>query len=55
MDFKGQALLDASVGEAFVKTGTLNADDLQRFRDNFPAWQDADEFSLFSDVEDDFA
>jgi predicted amidohydrolase len=55
VDFKGQALLDASVGEAFVKTGTLNADDLQRFRDNFPAWQDADEFSFFSDVEDDFA
>jgi len=55
VDFKGQALLDAPGGEAFVKTGTLNAEDLQQFRHNFPAWQDADAFGIFSDTEDDFA
>lgn len=55
VDPKGQALLDAPAGEAFVKTGTLYAEDLRQFRDNFPAWQDADAFGIFSDNEEDFA
>lgn len=49
VDFKGQALLDGNPGDAFVKTGTLNAEDLQQFRHNFPAWQDADDFELCLD------
>lgn len=55
VDFKGQALLDAPAGEAFVKTGKLSGESLQQFRKRFPAWQDADAFGLFADTEDDFA
>lgn len=55
VDFKGQALLDAPVGEAFIKTGRLSGESLQQFRERFPAWQDADAFGLFADTEDDFA
>jgi omega-amidase len=46
VDFKGQALLDHSAGTAFVETVTLSAAALGRFRDAFPAWQDADDFEL---------
>lgn len=46
VDFKGQALLDGPEREPFIKTGQLNAEDLQQFRHNFPAWQDADRFRL---------
>jgi predicted amidohydrolase len=55
VDFKGQALLDGPAGEPFIKTGLLSGEALQQFRHNFPAWQDADNFSIFSDVEEDFA
>jgi predicted amidohydrolase len=46
VDFKGQALLDAPVGEAFVKTATLDGEALRQFRHTFPVWQDADPFTL---------
>ncbi|MBA4502851.1 amidohydrolase [Marinobacterium marinum] len=46
VDFKGQALLDGPAGEPFIKTGLLNGEDLKQFRRNFPAWQDADDFTL---------
>ncbi|GGO79682.1 nitrilase family protein [Marinobacterium nitratireducens] len=46
VDFKGQALVDRAAGEAFVETGTLSAAQLIRFREVFPAWQDADDFVI---------
>ena len=52
VDFKGQALLDAPAGEAFVKTGTLDGEALQQFRQKFPAWQDADPFSIALDSQE---
>ncbi len=51
VDFKGQALLDGPAGEPFIKTGLLNSEDLQQFRRNFPAWQDADDFTLIDGSE----
>lgn len=51
VDFKGQALLDGPAGEPFIKTGLLNGEDLQQFRRNFPAWQDADDFTLIDGSE----
>lgn len=46
VDFKGEAQIDVAVGEAFVETLTLQPEPLARFRERFPAWQDADEFTL---------
>lgn len=46
VDFKGEPLLDGPAGEPYIKTGLLNAEALHRFREKFPAWQDADAFEL---------
>ncbi len=46
VDFKGELQIDGDEGEAFVKTETLNAQELLAFREKFPAWMDADEFEL---------
>ncbi|SFX19118.1 amidohydrolase [Marinospirillum alkaliphilum] len=47
-DFAGQLLLDHQAGGRFVETRTLSAEQLNGFRNSFPAWQDADDFSLLS-------
>ncbi|WP_110687280.1 amidohydrolase [Salinicola aestuarinus] len=46
VDFKGEPLIDGEAGGAFVETATLSINCLNRFRDKFPAWQDADRFQL---------
>jgi len=46
VDFKGEPKIDASAGEAFVETLELNAGALADFREKFPAFLDADDFSL---------
>lgn len=46
VDFKGEALIDRPRDEPFIATGTLSREALREFRDKFPAWQDADDFTL---------
>ncbi|WP_110665402.1 amidohydrolase [Salinicola halophilus] len=46
VDFKGDPLVDAEAGRAFVETAVLSRTALDRFREQFPAWQDADRFQL---------
>ncbi|MCM5703369.1 amidohydrolase [Larsenimonas salina] len=46
IDFKGTPLLDEPEGQPFIKTVRLDKAELDRFRDTFPAWQDADAFEL---------
>jgi predicted amidohydrolase len=46
VDFKGDTLIDRPAGTPFVATATLDPAALQRFRERFPAWQDADPFQL---------
>ncbi|WP_298609570.1 amidohydrolase [uncultured Thiothrix sp.] len=46
IDFKGELLIDQAEGSAFVETTPLDLNALQQFREQFPAWMDADEFSL---------
>lgn len=48
VDFKGEPVLDREPNRAFVETATLSREALARFRDKFPAWQDADRFQLES-------
>ncbi|SES17569.1 Carbon-nitrogen hydrolase [Vreelandella subterranea] len=50
VDFKGEPLIDHSAHTPFVETGCLNKTDLDAFREKFPAWQDADRFSLLPGV-----
>ncbi|KPQ27795.1 MULTISPECIES: amidohydrolase [unclassified Halomonas] len=50
VDFKGEPLIDHSAHTPFLETGCLNKTDLDAFREKFPAWQDADRFSLLSGV-----
>lgn len=45
VDFKGDLLVDHPPGEAFCETSTLSADALADFKEKFPAWMDADDFS----------
>lgn len=44
--FKGEQLAQVPDGEEGIATLALDADALQRFRQRFPAWMDADAFSL---------
>lgn len=44
--FKGEQLAQVPDGEEGIATFALDADALQRFRQRFPAWMDADAFSL---------
>ena len=46
IDFKGDHLIDHPENHAFVETAALSASKLASFREEFPAWQDADGFSL---------
>ncbi|GHC26375.1 amidohydrolase [Aidingimonas halophila] len=46
IDYKGDPLIDEPCDSPFIKTGSLDRDGLDRFRDKFPAWMDADRFTL---------
>lgn len=46
VDFKGEPLIDRTPSQPFVATGTLDIPSLTQFRERFPAWQDADSFTL---------
>ena len=46
IDFKGEYVGRCPDGEEFVLTEKLDIDALRQFREKFPAWSDADEFSL---------
>ncbi|MCM2130827.1 amidohydrolase [Larsenimonas rhizosphaerae] len=46
IDFKGELLLDPPQHQAFVESITFRRDELEAFRAGFPAWQDADTFSM---------
>lgn len=46
IDFEGGKLVEKQPNEAFVATGILDAEHLGKFRKRFPAWQDADQFTL---------
>lgn len=46
IDAKGDALIDEPRDRAFVRTGVLDREALSAFREKFPAWQDADDFTL---------
>lgn len=46
VDFKGELLIDQAEGVTFVETIRLDLAALKQFREQFPAWMDADEFSL---------
>ena len=50
VDFKGEPLIDHPAHTPFIETGTLDKTDLDAFREKFPAWQDADRFSLLPGV-----
>ncbi|MFB9145669.1 amidohydrolase [Halomonas alkalicola] len=50
IDAKGEALIDEPEGSVFVKTGSLSLDELKDFREKFPAWRDADHFTLSDGV-----
>ena len=49
IDFRGDTLLDTGYAEV-VTTHTLSAKELREFREKFPVHQDADRFSLESNV-----
>jgi predicted amidohydrolase len=46
VDFKGDPMIDDPQSEPFIATGTLERQALDEFRDKFPAWMDADRFSV---------
>lgn len=46
VDFKGELLIDQAEGSAFVATTLLDLKALKQFREQFPAWMDADGFDL---------
>lgn len=46
VDFKGELLIDQAEGSAFVATTLLDLSALKQFREQFPAWMDADGFDL---------
>lgn len=46
VDFKGDLLIDHEPGRAFCESFTLSAAALNDFKEKFPAWMDADEFTL---------
>ncbi|MCP1312766.1 MULTISPECIES: amidohydrolase [unclassified Halomonas] len=50
VDFKGEPLIDHPANEAFIATGVLDKAELDAFREKFPAWQDADRFTLVPGV-----
>lgn len=50
VDFKGEAIIDEPQDSAFIKTATLDRGALEAFREKFPAWRDADHFTLADGV-----
>jgi len=46
IDFKGNRILETIPNEEAVVTGILRKDQLNHFRERFPAWMDADEFEI---------
>lgn len=48
IDCKGELLIDQPEATAFVQTTSLDLQALRQFREQFPAWMDADEFSLLN-------
>ncbi|SIS66471.1 amidohydrolase [Neptunomonas antarctica] len=46
INFKGELMLDKPQGQSFVETVVLNLSEVQQFREVFPAWQDADSFTM---------
>ena len=46
IDFKGSRMLETALNEESVVTGALQKDQLDDFRERFPAWMDADEFEI---------
>ena len=45
IDYLGNSLCDANIGEEFVGTTTLNLSALTSYRRDFPVWSDADDFT----------
>ncbi|UTV87714.1 nitrilase family protein [Cobetia amphilecti] len=45
-DFKGEPILDPAPDQPFIETVTLERGALDEFRTKFPAWMDADHFTL---------
>lgn len=50
IDHKGEPLIDEPRDTPFVRTGTLSLEALEEFREKFPAWRDADHFSVTDGV-----
>ncbi|HPE58797.1 MAG: amidohydrolase [Thiothrix sp.] len=46
VDFKGELLVDQAAGTTFTETATFSMIQLLAFREKFPAWQDADTFTI---------
>jgi len=46
VDFQGELMVDRAAGEVFTETGELKSAALADFREAFPAWMDADAFSI---------
>jgi predicted amidohydrolase len=46
IDFKGKPMNSIVQNKESIETVTLNKFDLNRFRENFPAWKDADSFEI---------
>ena len=46
LSYDGEHLIDHPAREAFVETATLEKEKLSKFREKFPAYLDADKFSL---------
>ncbi|GAB2798646.1 amidohydrolase [Halomonas shantousis] len=46
IDFKGEAMIDEPRDRPFIETGVLDRQALVQFREKFPAWMDADRFTL---------
>ena len=46
IDFKGELLIDHQPGFPFCDTATLSGQSLVQFKKSFPAWMDADAFTI---------
>jgi predicted amidohydrolase len=52
VDVKGEPLIDEPRDQPFLRTGVLDLDEITAFREKFPAWQDADRFSIIEPSSD---
>ena len=46
LDFKGKPLLEFSENESAIKTTSIPKTELDKFREKYAFWRDADRFSL---------